>query len=220
MTPLLTTILVMAKTPVPGRVKTRLCPPFTPTQAAELAEAALLDTLDTVLAAPAERRILALAGAPGSWVPAGFEVVAQRGAGLDERIAHALAPLSGPVLVIGMDTPQLTVGQLTLSWEEHDAWFGPAADGGFWALALRKPDPDLVVGVPMSRSDTGAVQLARLRAARLTVGLLPELRDVDTPEDAAAVAAATPASRFATRHATSIAALPADVQDRVVTHVG
>lgn len=209
----MTTIVVMAKTAVPGRVKTRLCPPFTPAQAAELAQAALLDTLDVVLTAPAARRILALEGPPGSWVPTGYEVHAQRGTTLDERIANAIAPISTPVLVIGMDTPQLTVDHLTVPWTEHDAWFGAADDGGFWALGLREPDPALVRGVAMSRADTGAVQRARLEAAALTVGLLPSLRDVDTAEDAELVAASAPGSRFAAQYRQVAAALE-------VSHVG
>lgn len=212
-----TTIVVMAKTPMPGQVKTRLCPPFTPVQAAELARAALLDTLDAVLAAPATRRVLALEGAPHSWVPAGFEVLPQRGTGLDDRIANAIAPIATPVLVIGMDTPQVTPRHLTVSWGEHDAWFGPAADGGFWALGLRHPDPALVRGVPMSRTDTGAVQLARLHTAGLRVGALATLRDVDTAEDAAVVAAAAPQSRFAARHGELVATRPGLVE---VTRVG
>lgn len=192
-----TTILVMAKAPVPGRVKTRLCPPLTPDQAADLALAALLDTLDTVVAAPALRRVLVLAGEPGPWVPAGVEVLPQHGAGLDDRIANALAAVSGPVVLIGMDTPQLTADQITVSFAAHDAWFGPAADGGFWALGLRDPDPALVRGVVMSRPTTGAEQLRRLRRAGLRVGHLPVLRDVDTAADALRVAAAVPGGRFA-----------------------
>lgn len=191
------TILVMAKTPVPGRVKTRLCPPFTPEQAAALALAALLDTLDTVLATPAARRVLALAGEPGPWMPGGVEVLPQHGAGLDDRIANALDAVSGPVVLIGMDTPQLTVDQIDLSFADHDAWFGPAADGGFWALGLQEPDPALVRGVPMSRPSTGAEQLHRLLRAGLRVGHLPTLRDVDTAADARRVAAAVPDGRFA-----------------------
>jgi hypothetical protein len=201
----MTTILVMAKAPVAGRVKTRLCPPFTLRQAADLALAALLDTLDAVLAAPAERRVLVLEGPPGPWLPPGIEVLPQQGAGLDDRIANALAWSTGPVLLIGMDTPQVTDRQLTVRWD-RDAWFGPAADGGFWALGLREPDPDLVRGVPMSREDTGRLQLRRLTEAGLRVGALPELRDIDTAADAAAVASAAPHSRFAVAHA---AALPA-----------
>ncbi|GAB2471058.1 hypothetical protein GCM10027162_78090 [Streptomyces incanus] len=71
----MTTLLVIAKEPRPGRVKTRLTPPFTPGQAAELAEAALADTLHAVAATPAARRVLVLDGAPGPWLPPGFDVV-------------------------------------------------------------------------------------------------------------------------------------------------
>jgi glycosyltransferase A (GT-A) superfamily protein (DUF2064 family) len=196
------TILVMAKAPLPGRVKTRLTPPFSPEEAAALAEAALVDTLDKVLAAPARRRLLALAGPVGTWLPAGLEVRPQVSGGLDERIAAALATVDGPVLLVGMDTPQLTVNHLTVSFAHHDAWFGPAEDGGFWALGLARPDPALVRGVPMSTDWTGAVQLGRLLDVGLRVGMLPQLRDVDTAACAAAVAAAAPQTRFAAAHAT------------------
>ena len=77
-----------------------------------------------------------------------------------------------------------------------DAWFGPANDGGFWALGMREPRGDLIRGIPMSRSDTGDLQLARLRAAGLRVAMLPELTDVDTIEDARLAAAEAPASAF------------------------
>jgi hypothetical protein len=192
-----TTLVVIAKEPRPGRVKTRLVPPCTPAQAAALAEAALADTLHTVLAAPARRRVLVLDGEPGPWLPRGFDVVPQCGGGLDERLAGAFAEADGPALLIGMDTPQLTPGLLTVDWEAADAWFGPAADGGFWALGLRVPDPALVRGVPMSAASTGACQRARLQAAGLRVADLPRLRDVDTAEDAVAVAREVPWSRFA-----------------------
>ncbi|MEV0523914.1 DUF2064 domain-containing protein [Streptomyces sp. NPDC050439] len=198
-----TTLLVIAKEPLPGLVKTRLTPPYTPYEAAELAAASLADTLDAVLAAPARRRVLVLAGQPGPWVPAGIEVVPQCAGGLDERLAAAFAGCTGPAFLIGMDTPQVTPGLLAPAlgpdaWQDCDAWFGPAVDGGFWALGLAEPDPSLLRGVPMSSPDTGAEQRARLTGAGLRVRNLPTLRDVDTADDAAKVAATTPASRFAT----------------------
>ncbi|HEX3610070.1 MAG TPA: DUF2064 domain-containing protein [Sporichthyaceae bacterium] len=196
-----TTILVLAKEPLPGRVKTRLCSRFSAVEAAQLAAAALRDTLDAVLRAPARRRVLMLDGRPGDWVPTGIEVLPQCSGGLDERIADALARASGPTLLIGMDTPQVTPRQLSVRWTDHDAWFGPSDDGGFWALGMRDPHPDLVLGVPMSTSFTGAVQLGRLRDAGLGVGLLPQLCDVDTPACAARVAALAPHTHFARTHA-------------------
>ncbi|MZD07426.1 DUF2064 domain-containing protein [Streptomyces sp. SID5785] len=195
----MTTLLVIAKEPRPGRVKTRLTPPFTPEDAAALAEAALRDTLDAVAAAPADRRVLVLDGAPGAWLPPGFDVVPQCAGGLDERLAAAFAACSGPALLVGMDTPQLTPELLTVDFTECDAWFGPAHDGGFWALGLAAPDPALLRGVPMSTPHTGAAQRERLRAAGLRVRDLPALRDVDTADDAAEVAALAPDSRFAHR---------------------
>jgi uncharacterized protein len=195
-----TTLLVIAKQPVPGRVKTRLVPPCTYEQAASLAEAALADTLRAVLMTPARRRVLVLDGQPGPWLPPGFDVVPQCAGPLDERLAAAFAAVSGPALLIGMDTPQVTPALLTVDWGgQVDAAFGPAADGGFWALGLRAPDPALVRGVPMSTATTGAIQRARLLAAGLRVLDLPPLRDVDTAADAVAVARQVPRSRFAAR---------------------
>lgn len=193
----MSTLLVIAKEPLPGRVKTRLTPPFTPGEAALLAEAALVDTLRTVAATPARRRVLVLDGTPGPWLPSGFDVVPQGAGGLDERLAAAFAGCEGPTLLIGMDTPQVTPALLTVDFEDCDAYFGPAEDGGFWALGLATPDPELLRGVPMSTSATGAVQRDRLTAAGLRVRDLPVLRDVDTAADAEAVAAAAPGGRFA-----------------------
>jgi hypothetical protein len=194
-----TTLIVIAKQPVPGRVKTRLVPPCTYEQAAALAEAALADTLHTVLTVPAARRVLVLDGQPGPWLPPGFDIVPQCGGPLDERLAAAFAAVRGPALLIGMDTPQVAPSLLTVDWTAADAFFGPADDGGFWALGLRVPDPALLRGVPMSTPETGAVQRDRLLAAGLRVTDLPRLRDVDTAADAVAVARQAPRSRFAAR---------------------
>jgi rSAM/selenodomain-associated transferase 1 len=199
-------VVVIAKEPVPGRVKTRLTPPYTPAQAAALAEAALTDTLAAVSETPVARRVLALDGTPGGWLPPRFSVIAQRGGGLDERIAWALedarAFLPVPVVLIGMDTPQVTPALLAAAAEPllsgaADATFGMAEDGGFWLLGLRETDPELLLGVPMSRPDTGSRQLLRLERAGLRVRMLPALIDVDTAAEAERIAAETPGSRFA-----------------------
>ena len=199
-------VVVIAKEPYPGRVKTRLTPPFTPVQAAELAAASLSDTLAAVAGTAVARRVLALDGTPGRWLPGGFDVIGQRGHGLDERIAWALADarvtLPLPVVLIGMDTPQVTPELLAaaarpLVDKTTDATFGLAEDGGFWLLGLREVDPRLILGVPMSQPDTGPRQLARLRQAGLRITMLPELTDVDTAREAERVAAVTPGSRFA-----------------------
>ncbi|MFJ1704764.1 DUF2064 domain-containing protein [Kitasatospora sp. NPDC088346] len=204
------TLLVIAKEPLPGRVKTRLTPVYRPEQAAALAEAALADTLATLSLIPAGRRLVVLDGRPGRWLPPGWEVAPQVTGGLDARLAaaFALAPPDRPALLVGMDTPQLTAATLAepLSAARRpgvDAWYGPAADGGFWALGLARPTPGLarrlLVGVEMSTARTGAQLLARTVAAGLTVCHLPTLVDVDTAEDAEAVARAAPDGRFAAR---------------------
>jgi uncharacterized protein len=210
------TFIVIAKEPVPGRVKTRLTPPFTHQQGAALAESALVDTLRAVAKTPATGRVLALAGEPGRWLPAGFDVIGQRGGGLDERLAACFddAYRGDPMVLIGMDTPQVTPGLLSAAaaaLESADAVFGPAADGGFWLLGLRAPDPSLLLGVPMSVPETGAEQLGRLRDAGLRVSYAPELTDVDTIDSAREVAATAPESLFAATFRSVQATGPATV---------
>lgn len=207
------TLIVLAKAPVPGQVKTRLCPPATPEQAADVAAAALLDTLDAT-AVPGSRTLVAFTGRLGDAARrdalrgalARAEVTEQRGDGLGDRIVAAHAEAAArhpgtPTLQIGMDTPQISGGLLAASLDRlssADAVLGPATDGGWWALGLRDPRAATpVAGVAMSRADTGEQTLHALRGAGLRVALLPELTDVDTAQDARAVAAGIPGSRFA-----------------------
>ncbi len=195
-------LLLIAKAPVPGRVKTRLMPPCTADQAAALAAAALADTVAAMAAVGGpRRRVVVLDGEPDGWIPEAFEVVAQRGGGLAERLAGAFEDVGGPALLIGMDTPQVTgplleAGLLALD-AGADAVLGLAPDGGYWAIGLREPDARVFAGVPMSEPATGAVQQSRLETLGLSPARLPALRDVDTIEDARTVAATTPGSRFA-----------------------
>ncbi len=194
------TLAVIAKAPAPGRSKTRLCPPLSPAQAAELAEAALVDTLAAAQRTRAARRLVVLDGPPGSWLPRGFELLDQRGDGLDERLASAFADVPGPMFIVGMDTPQLTpelLDQALRCLDAQPAALGPAIDGGYWGIGLRRGDPRAVRGVPMSSSSTLAAQRLRLRQLKLSVAELPALRDVDTYADAVAVATAAPDTEFA-----------------------
>jgi uncharacterized protein len=190
----------MVKAPLPGHVKTRLCPPLAPEQAAVLALAALEDTLAAAAACAAERRVVVLDGAPGAWLPAGFEVLAQAEGGLAERMEAAFAAVGTPALMIGMDAPQVTAELLDAglaALADHDAALGPAADGGYWAIGLRERVSGVFDGVPMSEPGTAAAQRARLAALGLSLAELPPLRDVDTIDDVGAVAAAAPHGRFA-----------------------
>lgn len=196
-------VLVMAKAPTPGRVKTRLCPPLTFDQAAEVAEAALADTLQAVAASGAERKVVALDGPPGPWLPTGFQVIRQRAGSLDRRLAGAWRDVRGPGLQIGMDTPQVTADLLdrclVATFEPGvTASLGLAADGGWWAVGLSERwDEDAFSGVPMSTPFTGRTQLRRLIGMGHSVTRLPELDDVDEFEDACYVAGIAPGGSFA-----------------------
>ncbi len=193
--------LVVAKQPVPGQVKTRLCPPCSPQQAARIAAAALADTIDAVSAAPAYRRVLLLDGQ--SPRPPGWTVIAQHGNGLGERLANGFQSTDSagvPAILVGMDTPQLTAGMLADAAAQlsiADAVLGMAEDGGWWLLGLNDPRHAAVLAtVPMSQRDTGELTLKALTGLGLSVAHCPMLRDVDTVADLPYVAQQCPASRF------------------------
>jgi len=195
-------ILVIAKQPLAGRVKTRLTPPLEPEQAALLAGAALRDTIDVVSQTPAARRVLVFEGCADDWRVPGFEVIAQRGDDFGERLQSAFEDVGGPALLVGMDTPQLTPvllhdAALALIDARVDAVLGPTFDGGYWCVGFNGPVPGAFSGVPMSRHDTYMRQRERFAKLRLRVNERPRLRDVDTIADAHGVAAVASRTRFA-----------------------
>jgi glycosyltransferase A (GT-A) superfamily protein (DUF2064 family) len=197
----MTTLIIIAKECLPGKVKTRLHPPLSLEQAAELASASLADTFRAAEALDASRRILLF---DGNLLPLGsepYDVIHQVGGELDMRLGAIFDECTGPTVLIGMDTPQLesaTLAPLFAEWPaDVDAWLGFANDGGYWTIAMAEPDGSLIRGVPMSRDDTGALQLDALTAAGLRVRMLPELVDVDTIVDAREVAALAPSTEFA-----------------------
>lgn len=195
-------LLVLAKEPVPGRVKTRLCPPCSPVDAAAVAEAALADTLAAALAAGADRVVLVLDGRPGPWCPPGLVLRRQADGTLPRRLAAAWAEVDGPALQIGMDTPQLGADGLASALRAvdepaHDVVLGPAEDGGWWGIGMRVPRPDVFDGVATSRADTGRRQVERCEALGLRTTLLASARDVDRWDDALAVAGLAPGGAFA-----------------------
>jgi rSAM/selenodomain-associated transferase 1 len=198
-------LIVIAKEPLPGKAKTRLIPALGEHGAAALATACLEDTLHAVADAPAARRVLVLDGRPGEWLPdrGGFELLPQREGGLAARLAGAFEDSgAAPAVLVGMDTPQITGSLLgaaaeALCGDGTDAVLGPASDGGYWAIGLRGSLPDAFAGVPMSDERTGELQRARLSQLGLRTAELEQLRDIDTIEDARAVAAVTPWTRCA-----------------------
>jgi len=216
------TLLVVAKAPVAGRAKTRLAATVGDQVAAEIAAAALLDTLDAVVATPVATRVVALTGRLDGAAEAdeirrrlaSFDVIGQRGNDFGDRLANAhtdAAAVDGhPVLQIGMDTPQVTaelLGDCARRLGETSAVLGLACDGGWWALGVRSPAlAGCLRDVPMSQPDTGALTLKALRGNGVDVALLDELADFDVADDVAAVRAVCPSgSRFA--HVTRAAGL-------------
>jgi uncharacterized protein len=202
-------VLLVAKAPVAGQVKTRLGAHIGAEAAAGLAAAALLDTIEACRASGAEVHLSlagdlddAVEGEAISAALARWTISPQRGNGFAERLVNAHADAGhGPVVQIGMDTPHVTAAALravTDALEEHDAVLGPALDGGWWALARR--DPDVVrhvAQVRMSADTTHADTRRALERAGCRVGEAEAMTDVDTVADADLVSALAPRTRFA-----------------------
>ena len=204
-------VLVVAKAPVTGLVKTRLGASIGDHAAARIAAAALADTLLAASTAAGSGNChLALAGDLADAIDGvrighllrGWTVTEQRGATFAERLVNAHADAGpGDVVQIGMDTPQVTSAMLIAAARplvDHDVALGPADDGGWWALARR--EPAMVQGlscVPMSTPSTYALTRGALAAAGASVAMLPGLRDVDTLDDVEAVAGQAPHTEFA-----------------------
>jgi glycosyltransferase A (GT-A) superfamily protein (DUF2064 family) len=200
------TLAIIAKQPLPGKVKTRLIGAISPAgvvspiRAAALAGAALRDTVACLSQLDCRRRLLVLDGERPGWLPADWLTIAQKAGGLDERLSAGFDAFGGgSALLVGMDTPQLTAAQLECDLLGYDACLGLADDGGYWAIGFAdaRRARALIQGVPMSRPDTGAWQLDRLYRAGLRVQLLPTMTDVDTGQSAADVALADPSTEFA-----------------------
>jgi hypothetical protein len=162
-----------------------------------LEDAPLRETLKAVLAAPVARRVLALGGAGEDWLPAGFDLIAQRGGDQGERMAAALADAYAtaalPMLLLRADAAAISADMIedaarSLISAEADAVFGPASDGGCWLLGLRRPDRSLLVGTPPPAAGAGGAGagagrqlLERLAAAGMRVALAPRLEVADAP---------------------------------------
>jgi rSAM/selenodomain-associated transferase 2 len=183
----------MAKAPVPGRVKTRLRPAFTPLECAAIQKALIERTLRWAVEVAPHATVLALDGPPVD-VPPGTETIAQQGTGLGERLARATGHVfrrhPGRVLVAGVDT-RLTREHASAAEAQLDggaeAVFGPALDGGYYLLALARPLPELFEIDPEAWGGDRVLELslaAAWRAGRRTAVIHPE-RDLDTPADAA-----------------------------------
>ncbi len=185
-------LLVFAKVPEPGRVKTRLSPPLTPDQAAALYDAFLRDALDRYLAWGLGSGVdvrLHLAGAarvPDGLVPDGVEVLPQRGADLGERMllafVQAFAAGHDRAVVVGTDHPTLPLAFFDAALDALDdpltAVLGPSDDGGYYLLGLNDVAPDLF-DMRYSHPDVFVDTLDRVGELDMTPVVLPAHYDVD-----------------------------------------
>jgi uncharacterized protein len=197
--------VVIAKRPVAGRVKTRLCPPLSADEAATVAEAALADTLDEVRRVDG-RHIVALDGPPcdadreAPWLPDGFERIDQGTGTLNDRLDHICRVVGGPLVIIAMDTPQVTAEEIDAAHAaldgDDDVVFGPTDDGGYWLVGCRQVVPGLFDDVRMSMPCTLDDQRRQADRLGLRVATVATLRDVDTFDDCLVVAALVPTRRF------------------------
>jgi uncharacterized protein len=189
---------VMVKSPSPGEVKTRLSPPFTITEAADMAMAFLADTIAVACQATVETTAevwCVVAGDTGRLLgalPDEVRVLEQRGLGLGARLLGAFCDLAAlgyeRSVLVGGDCPTVTRDDLVSSLElldDHDVVLGPALDGGYVLISAHRPHEELFVGVPMGTDSVLARTLARARESGLRVALLGPRRDLDTAADLA-----------------------------------
>lgn len=194
-------VLVVAKAPEPGRVKTRLVPLLGEQGAAALCRAMLLDTLETsrrevadvgVLYARAEERA-ALAALAGPGAPLVLQEGEGHGCALRTGMRATLAERDSALLVAS-DVPGVPPGSLrralTALETGADVVLGPSDDGGYWLVGMREPHAAPFERIPWSTETVLEVTLDRCRASGLEVALVDTWRDVDTPEDLAAIAGA------------------------------
>lgn len=193
-------LIIFAKAPIPGQVKTRLCPPLTPDEAASLHGSVVLDMLERSRGAASMDRFLACSPSSDHVFfkileeRHGVRLLTQTGDDLGARMARAVADAFASgyrlVLVIGTDLPTLpapTFREAVKLLATHDLVLGPSLDGGYYLIGLRKPAPELFAGVPWSTDRVLSVTQAKAAALGLTTALLPVRRDIDTVEDLAAL---------------------------------
>jgi uncharacterized protein len=195
----MTRIVIFAKAPQPGNVKTRLIPALGAEGAAALARKLLVHTLHQALAADVGKVELCMSPAPGDAAWHGLALpndVVQTGQGegdLGERMARAVRrstqlnePAAGPVVLVGTDCPALTAPLLKQAAQQlrtHDAVLLPAHDGGYVLLGLKSPCPELFEHMAWSTSGVASETLKRMAALNLRVWQGPTLHDIDEPAD-------------------------------------
>jgi rSAM/selenodomain-associated transferase 1 len=186
-------LIVFVKAPRPGTVKTRLARTIGPEAACAAYQCLVLTLLRQLQPLPALELCFSpddAASEVHAWLRKGWESGPQGPGDLGHRLcgafSRAFACGSRRVVVLGSDCPTVTVEDLRHAWNhlrQRDVVLGPAADGGYWLIGLRQPQPDLFREIPWSSERVLEETLNRCRRARLTVELLRRQSDVDTVED-------------------------------------
>ena len=195
-------LCIMAKAPEAGQVKTRLCPPLSAFDAAELSRCFLLDKVAQVREVTRAEPVVAYApeGAAAVFeaLAPGFRLLPQRGDDLTARLLSVLDRLFADgceaAIMIDSDTPTLPVGLLEravslVSSGEHDLVLGPSEDGGYYLIGLRRLHPELFEGMPWSTAAVLEETLRRAGALGLRTARLRAWYDVDTATDLARLTA-------------------------------
>lgn len=196
-----TALVIFAKAPIPGQVKTRLCPPLTPDEAATLHGSLVLDTLERTKTAVAKLKLPAdrfLACSPSSALVffkimeerQAVKLIDQEGKDLGEKMHRTFETLFARgynrVMIVGTDVPSLPLEHYSLALqllETHEVVLGPAFDGGYYLIGLKVPQPALFQNVPWSTDQVLAVTRERAAGMGVSIGLLPQWRDTDTVDD-------------------------------------
>lgn len=188
-------VIVMARAPRLGEGKTRLRPALSAEACLQLQQAFLNDAVQASLEADPGPVFLAVTPpSAAGWATTEFAgrvtVIPQEGDSLGERMLAALRRVESaghaPLVMIGTDAPLLQPSHLRAAVRELDTLdlcLGPSADGGYYLLACRTPQPRLFEGVEWGTSAVLSSTLRHAKAAGLRVSLLDTLYDIDTPED-------------------------------------
>ncbi len=191
-----TALIIFVKAPIPGEVKTRLCPPLDEEEAASLHGSLVLDAIERTKGL--QGVALYVAGTPDLAHPFfkvmegryGARLLLQRGPDLGTRMQQAMQDAfdqgTKDVLLTGTDLPTLPRTHLVEALKlikNHDVVLGPTADGGYYLIGLRKMAPALFDGIAWSTASVFAETKKKIETAGLSLGLLPECRDLDTLDD-------------------------------------
>jgi rSAM/selenodomain-associated transferase 1 len=226
-----TALVIFANAPIPGQVKTRLCPPLTPDEAATLHGSFVLDILERTKAAatklqlPLDRYLACAPSATHVFFKImeerqGVKLMDQIGGDLGTRMNQAsntlLARGYRQVLLIGTDVPTLPfdhLKQALVSLENHDLVLGPTCDGGYYLIGLKRTAPELFTDIPWSTDQV--LRLTQENAARigLKVSLIQPWRDIDTLADLEALIEACAAKTKDPKHDRMFSSRTAGVLD-------